>query len=188
MKFYLCRWPNGDVSLAAGPSRVEIDRVLDEVANADRAQMIPIKADAFALHFRLKERAERTPGSITDLLEFPTAPMQSVSESLFHYFNEAYPVLSDAFNAEVDLELTNKPTEDEIDAARRQIATALEIERTRIEAKEIKFSKDVNSAHIQKRMDFPKRLAEEPNENHLQPFQQRRDILQPIRKPRKKSH
>jgi hypothetical protein len=40
MPIYLCRWPNGDVSLAAGESEVEVADVLDEVDNPDAAELM----------------------------------------------------------------------------------------------------------------------------------------------------
>jgi hypothetical protein len=42
MPVYLCRWPNGDVSLAAGESEVEVADVLDEVENPDAAELMQL--------------------------------------------------------------------------------------------------------------------------------------------------
>jgi hypothetical protein len=42
MPVYLCRWPNGDVSLAAGESEVEVADVLDEVDNPDAAELMQL--------------------------------------------------------------------------------------------------------------------------------------------------
>lgn len=41
MPIYLCRWRNGDVSLAAGESGVEVADVLAEVDNPDAAELMP---------------------------------------------------------------------------------------------------------------------------------------------------
>jgi hypothetical protein len=52
MGIYLCRWPNGDVSLVIGRDRLAVATVLDEVGNMDEAKMIPIR-HAVAVHFHL---------------------------------------------------------------------------------------------------------------------------------------
>src|ERR1700756_202713 len=57
MPVYLCRWPNGDVSLAAGESEVEIAEVLDEVENPDAADRMEL-AHAIAVHFKLGPRPD----------------------------------------------------------------------------------------------------------------------------------
>jgi len=51
MPVYLCRWPNGDVSLAVGESEVEVADVLDEVDNPNAAEMMPLD-HAIAVHFK----------------------------------------------------------------------------------------------------------------------------------------
>ena len=62
MILYLCRWPNGDASFVGGRTLEEIDDVLDELDNSDRAEMIRIEDQAFALHFALKRKAAPTAG------------------------------------------------------------------------------------------------------------------------------
>ena len=57
MPTYLCRWPNGDMSLAAGETEVEVAYVLDEVDNPDAAELMELD-HAIAVHFKL-----RLPGS-----------------------------------------------------------------------------------------------------------------------------
>jgi hypothetical protein len=55
MPVYLCRWPNGDVSIAAGESDVELADVLDEVDNPDAAELIQLD-QAVAVHFTLGQK------------------------------------------------------------------------------------------------------------------------------------
>ena len=55
MPVYLCRWPNGDVSIAAGESGVEVADVLDEVDNPDAAELMQLD-HAVAVHFKLGTR------------------------------------------------------------------------------------------------------------------------------------
>ena len=169
---YLCRWPNGEVSLVGGRDRVEIDKVLDEVANPDIAEMIPIEAHSFAMHFRLIEKADRTAEWITDLLE-----LQDVSVSLQGGFAEAYPLLAEAF-------VPDKTARDELIAGTvEQIATVLENERTRVEAREVELSDDLDAAYYQHRMDLPKRVAEELAGKSLEYSRRRTAIIRRIRKP-----
>jgi|ERR1017187_3318176 hypothetical protein len=188
MMLYLCRWPNGDVSLVGGRNLEEIDEVLDEVGNPDRAEMIPIEAHAFALHFALKRKADATAGWISDALEFHTAPNQSVSGTLSESFEQAYPLLAEAFSGHEPPD--REFNADEIAAIREQYANridaALEAELTRVRATEVELSDDIDAAYIQYRMDLPKRLAEEPEGQPFATPQRRSAIIRRVRKPRRR--
>ena len=84
MPVYLCRWPNGDVSLAAGESEVEVADVLDEVDNPDGAELMQLD-HAIAVHWKLGTR----PG------EEGTLPLrfEGMSEQLeSSIYERAYPV------------------------------------------------------------------------------------------------
>ena len=188
MMLYLCRWPNGDASFAGGRNLEEIDDVLDEVGNPDRAEMIPIELHAFALHFALKGKAAPTAQWITDVLEFQEAEFPSVSERLSESFDQAYPLLADAFSG---YKPPNRESNaDEIAVIREQYAhridAALEAERTRVKAREVELSDDMHAAYIQHRMDLPKRLAEELEGQPLAAPRRRRAIIRRIRKPRRR--
>jgi hypothetical protein len=52
MALFICRWPNGDVSVAAGDSEFEVNDVLDEVDNPDVAELMQLD-HAIAVHFNL---------------------------------------------------------------------------------------------------------------------------------------
>jgi hypothetical protein len=59
MPVFLCRSPNGDVSLAAGESEVEVADVLDEVDNPDAAELMQLdhaQTAHFDLHYYLASR------------------------------------------------------------------------------------------------------------------------------------
>src|ERR1017187_8434760 len=89
MPIYLCRWSNGDVSLAAGESEVEVADVLDEVYNPDAAELMQID-HAIAVHFKLGTR----PG------EEGTLPLrfESMSEQLeSSIYERAYPVYNEVY-------------------------------------------------------------------------------------------
>lgn len=55
MPIHLCRWPNGDVSIAVGEFEVEVADVLDEVDNSDAAELMQLD-HAVAVHFKLGAR------------------------------------------------------------------------------------------------------------------------------------
>ena len=87
MPAYLCRWPNGDMSLAAGESEVEVADVLDEVDNPDAAELLRL-GHAIAVHLKLGTR----PG------EEGTLPLrfEDMSEQLESSICErAYPVYNE---------------------------------------------------------------------------------------------
>lgn len=87
MPLFICRWPNGDVSLAAGESEVEVDDVLDEVDNPDAAELMQLD-HAIAVHFKLGTK----PG------EGGTLPLrfEDMSEQLeASIYERAYPVYNE---------------------------------------------------------------------------------------------
>ena len=88
MPICLCRWPNGDVSLAAGESELEITDILDEVDNPDSAELIELD-HAVAVHFTLGKK----PGEEGELpLQF-----EGLSEQLeSSLYERAYPVYNAA--------------------------------------------------------------------------------------------
>ena len=87
MPVYLCRWSNGDVSLATGDSEVEVADVLDEVENPDAAELMQLD-HAIAVHFKLGTR----PGEEGALpLRF-----EDMSEQLeSSIYERAYPVYNE---------------------------------------------------------------------------------------------
>jgi hypothetical protein len=140
MGVYLCRWPNGDVSLVSGKNRLEIDSVLDEVGNPDATELIPIR-HAVAVHFRLKEKIDSDDGVASCL------KLEGFDERLASEFYRAYPILDEVLSKE--------------DATPEEIAAAVEKERNRMEEEEPPdLSADPNIAKVQCMTDLPKSLAE----------------------------
>jgi len=87
MPAFLCRWPNGDVSLAAGESEVVVADVLDEADNPDAAELMQLD-HAVAVPFKLGTR----PG------EGGTLPLrfEEMSEQLeSSIYERAYPVYNE---------------------------------------------------------------------------------------------
>jgi|SRR5579872_3638781 len=138
MSVYLCRWPNGDVSLVSGNNRLAIDDVLDEVGNPDGAEMIRIKHPV-AVHLRLKGDVSGHE-TITECLEF-----ENIDERSYWDLCSAYPLLSEAFRKE-------NVTQDEI-------AAALHLEKERVNPEPPDLPEDPIEAAIQLQMNMPKRLA-----------------------------
>lgn len=139
MSVYLCRWPNGDISLVSGKNRLAIDDVLDEVGNPDGAEMIRIKHPV-AVHFRLIEKIQ-SQYSIPDCLEF-----EGIDERSYWELRSAYPVLHEVLRKE--------------DATQEQIAAAVEQEKERVEVALPDLPGDPIEAMIQVQTNMPKRLAE----------------------------
>ena len=56
MPLFICRWQNGDFSAVSAASRDEAMELLDEVGNADVAELFTVKN--FMVHFQLKAEAD----------------------------------------------------------------------------------------------------------------------------------
>jgi hypothetical protein len=54
MAVYLCRWQNGDISVVAARNKNEAIEKLDEIANADKAEVFRLRD--FLVNFRLTNR------------------------------------------------------------------------------------------------------------------------------------
>jgi len=143
MSVYICRWPNGDLSLACGKNRLAIEHVLDEVGNPDEAELIPIR-HAVAIHFHLKEEIERA---------FPVPyclELEGFDESSFLDVCAAYPILDEVLVSEK--------------ASEEEIAAAIEREKRRVRNELPELSDDSHVAMVQRLADIPKRLAEHHSE------------------------
>ena len=138
MPVYLCRWPNGDVSLAAGESEVEIADVLDEVDNPDAAELMPLD-HAIAVHFKLGTR----PGQEGTLpLRF-----ESMSEELeCSIYERAYPVYN---------QVRLKP-----DATTKELTEALKHEKNPIYRKAPEPSSNPSIARLQEELQMPRIVLE----------------------------
>ena len=138
MPAYLCRWPNGDVSLAAGESEVEVADVLDEVDNPDAAELMQLD-HAIAVHFKLGTR----PGEEGMLpLHF-----EEMSEELRDsIYERAYPVYN---------EVRKKP-----DPTVQELTEALKHEKNPIYRKTPEPSSNPSVAGLQDEMQMPQVVLE----------------------------
>ena len=106
MELYLCRWPNGDLSIVAGRDRQEVDYILDEVGNPDAAKLIPLPS--FSVHFTLKGFLDGQ--NIRDVSVMDAVRFDTVGESTFSAICDAYPEIHRAtLDDECPLEALNKP-------------------------------------------------------------------------------
>jgi hypothetical protein len=138
MPIYLCRWPNGDVSIAAGESEVEVADVLDEVDNSDAAELMQLD-HAVAVHFKLGTR----PG------EEGTLPLrfEDMSEELqSSIYERAYPVYN---------EVRTKP-----DPTVKELTEALEHEKNPIYRKAPEPSSNPEVAGLQDELQMPRVVLE----------------------------
>ncbi len=53
MPVFLCRWPNGDISIAAARTKDDVIEKLDEFGNADHADLFQLRD--FMVDFTLKD-------------------------------------------------------------------------------------------------------------------------------------
>ena len=138
MPVYLCRWPNGDVSLAAGESEVEVADVLDEVDNPDAAELMQLD-HAIAVHFKLGTR----PGQEGTLpLRF-----EDMSEQLeSSIYERAYPVYN---------EVRTKP-----DPTVKELTEALKHEKNPIYRKAPEPSSNPSVAGLQDELQMPRVVLE----------------------------
>ena len=138
MPVYLCRWSNGDVSLAAGDSEVEVADVLDEVDNPDAAELMQLD-HAIAVHFKLGTR----PG------EEGTLPLrfEDMSEQLeSSIYERAYPVYN---------EVREKP-----DPTIKELTEALKHEKNPIYRKAPEPSSNPSVAGLQDELQMPRVVLE----------------------------
>lgn len=138
MPVYLCRWPNGDVSLAAGESEVEVADVLDEVDNPDAAELMQLD-HPIAIHFKLGTKPD----------EEGTLPLrfEGMSEQLeSSIYERAYPVYN---------EVRTKP-----DPTVKELTEALKHEKNPIYRKAPEPSSNSSVARLQDELQMPRVVLE----------------------------
>jgi hypothetical protein len=138
MPVYLCRWPNGDISLAAGKSGVEVADVLDEVDNPDAAKLIELD-HAIAVHFKLGTRPGEE-GMLPLLFEDMSEELES------SIYERAYPVYN---------EVRAKP-----DPTVKELTEALKHEKNPIYRKAPEPSSNPSVAGLQDEMQMPRVVLE----------------------------
>ena len=117
MPVFICRWPNGDLSAVHARSRDDAAIMLDEVDDADYAELFAVKN--FMVHFRLQKQ-------ITTLDEAMIVPveLEGFGEELgFVLAERTYPIYD-----KVDIHSTKGEQAVELE----KLNTALEAERKRL--------------------------------------------------------
>ncbi|MFN2511328.1 MAG: hypothetical protein ABR568_07770, partial [Pyrinomonadaceae bacterium] len=113
MPVYLCRWPNGDLTVVGAPSKQEAIVLLDEFGNADHADIFQVAE--FLADFRLTDRGE------FELSRFGEAADDRIME-------KAYPLLWKAMLSDAAAGLDENSKE-----YRKVIHAAVQEERTRLQ-------------------------------------------------------
>jgi hypothetical protein len=160
MPLFICRWQNGDFSAVSAASRDEAMELLDEVGNADVADLFTAKN--FAVHFHLKAEAD----GVDD--EAPVEFESFGDETNEMLYERVYPVYGKVSSKVVD----DLPTNGDIpkekrDAALKTLNEALITERMRKwDAKKPNLSDDPDVAELQKERDTPRPIAEKIVKEH----------------------
>jgi hypothetical protein len=147
MPLYICRWRSGSFSVVSAQNRKQAVELLDEVGNADLAELFSVKN--FLVTFRLKQK----PSGPDDVLPFE---FQGFGEQTFDVLcNRVYPVYDRAASEVAE----HRPEE----AAALQILNdALITERNRFGGQKPRvMSEDQDVAALQMRADVPKSVAEQ---------------------------
>jgi hypothetical protein len=149
MPLFICRWPNGDFSAVSAPSKEYAIELLDEVDNAELAELFAVKD--FMVHFALKQEVQDPYEEVVRLEGFGEAT-QGVLR------NRLYPL--------VDAALAQVQGTNEEDV--KKVNNTLSAERERVKVKETRLSSDPRIAAIQGQTGMPlsklNRLAKQVEE------------------------
>ena len=154
MSLFICRWQDGDFSAVSAASRDEAMELLDEVGNADVADLFTVKN--FMVHFQLKTEADNMEEPVPVELEgFGEGTHEMLCERV-------YPVYSKVSGKVVDdLPTTGEMPKEKRDAALKTLNEALVTERMRKrDSKKPKVSDDPDVAELQEEGDVPRLVAE----------------------------
>ena len=155
MPLFICRWQNGDFSAVSASSSEEAVELLDEVGNADVAEVF--KAKRFMVHFQLKKQVD-------DAEEPVPVDLEGFGEETYDTLRKrVYPVYSKAsMRVHNDLHANDDVPKEEYDAALKVLNDAVAAERMRNEdSKNPDFSEDPEVAKLQKQIDVPRPMAEQ---------------------------
>jgi hypothetical protein len=96
MPTYLCRWPNGDFSVAVAKDEEEAIDMLDEAGSAEKSMLI--ECSNFQVHFKLAESVQKS-----DMDEpLPPLQLENFGESIAYLLMDSvYPIYSKA-NKEIE--------------------------------------------------------------------------------------
>jgi hypothetical protein len=155
MPLFICRWQNGDFSAVSASSREEAVELLDEVGNADVAEVFTAKR--FMVHFQLKKQLDNVEEPVpVDLEGFGEETYDTLCERV-------YPVYSKAsMRVHNDLHANDDVPKEEYDAGLKVLNDALAAERMRNEdSKKPELSDDPDVAKLQEQVDVPRPMAEQ---------------------------
>jgi hypothetical protein len=145
MPVFMCRWPNGDVSFVSARNREDAIIALDELDNAELAELKQVRD--FMVDFRLAENGE------LELQGFG----ESCQEQIWH---RAYPVLARAM-AEAPKGATGEPTS----AAKKRIRAAVHIEKERLVGKKAsKLAETELGKSVQSQLGASARVDQSPHQ------------------------
>jgi hypothetical protein len=155
MPLFICRWQNGDFSAVNASSREEALELLDEVGNADVADVF--KAKRFMVHFQLKKQVDNVEEPVPVEFEgFGEETYDTLCERVYPAFSKASMRVRDEFPANGDV------PKEEHDAALKVLNEALITERMRDwDSKKPELSDDPDVAELQRQVDLPRPLAEQ---------------------------
>jgi hypothetical protein len=125
MPLFLCRWPNGDLSVVYAGCEAAVRRQLDEIEDSSGPALLVAEVDDFVVHFRLPSHLKRD--SLNAVI--PPLLFDGFDDTTRNFLETSfYPEFSRAA-AEVDLDVD--PPLSEV-AARRILQAGLARERGRL--------------------------------------------------------
>jgi len=142
MSVFLCRWPNGDLSIVAAKNKEEAIIGLDEFGNADHADIFHI--GDFAVDFKLNDQGK------LELSEFGEATHEGIME-------KGYPLLWKTLTSDELISL-----KEDSEQYRKQVGIAVEMERKRLigRDREPPAARTEWGKRLQKEDDFPAAKAD----------------------------
>ena len=160
MPLFICRWQNGDFSAVSAASRDEAMELLDEVGNADVADLFTAKN--FMVHFQLKAEADNVEDPVPVELEgFGDETYEVLCERVYPVYGKVSAKVVD------DLPSSGDVPKEMRDAALKTLNEALVTERMREwDSKRPKLSDDPDVAELQKERDTPRPIAEKIVQEH----------------------
>ena len=155
MPLFICRWQNGDFSAVSASSREEAMELLDEVGNADVAEVFTAKR--FMVHFQLKKQVDSVEEPVpVDLEGFGEETYDMLCERVYPVYSKASMRVYDELHANGDV------PKEAYDAALKVLNDAVVTERMRNwDSKIPALSDDPDVAKLQKQVDVPRPMAEQ---------------------------
>ncbi len=155
MPLFICRWQNGDFSAVSAVSREEAMELLDEVGNADVAELFTTKR--FMVHFQLKKQVDNVEEPVpVDLDGFGDETYEMLCDRVYLVYSKASIMVHDDWPTSGDV------PKGKYDTALKMLEEALMTERMRNwDSKTAELSDDPEVAELQKRADVPRPMAEQ---------------------------